>query len=99
MCHIGLAHLEHDVLVGAGVHIPSGAETHGIDDIDVPIREQPGRRQLVTIGAGSWIGSAAIVMADVGANSVVAAGSVVTKPVEAAVVAAGVPARVVRSRT
>ena len=35
---------------------------------------------LVRIGAGAWIGSAAVVMADVGANSIVGAGSVVTKP-------------------
>ena len=98
MCHIGFAHLEHDVLLGAAVHIPSGPDTHGIDDIDVPIREQTGQLQLVTIGAGSWIAGAAVVMADVGRNSVVAAGAVVTRPLEAAVIAAGVPAKVVRSR-
>jgi acetyltransferase-like isoleucine patch superfamily enzyme len=98
MCHIGLAHLERDVLVGAAVHIPSGRETHGIDDLDVPIREQSGRMRLVTIGAGSWIGSAAIVMADVGPNSVVGAGSVVTRPLPGSMIAAGAPARVVRSR-
>jgi virginiamycin A acetyltransferase len=98
MCHIGLAHLEHDVLVGAAVHIPSGPDTHGINDLNVPIRDQPGRVQLVTIGAGSWIASGAIVMADVGPNSVIGAGSVVTRPLEGAIVAAGAPARVVRSR-
>src|SRR5262245_61465021 len=26
-CHLGLVHLERDVLLAAGVHIPSGAET------------------------------------------------------------------------
>jgi acetyltransferase-like isoleucine patch superfamily enzyme len=98
MCHIGLAHLGHDVLIGAAVHIPSGPDTHGIDDLNVPIREQPGRVQLVTIGAGSWIASGAIVMADVGPNSVIGAGSVVTKALEGAIIAAGAPARVVRSR-
>src|SRR5206468_3113640 len=41
-CHLGLVHLERDVLVAAGVHIPSGPETHGTDDLDTPIREQPG---------------------------------------------------------
>ena len=99
MCHIGLAHLQRNVLIGASVHIPSGPETHGIDDINVPIRNQPGRVRIVTVGAGSWIASGAIVMADVGPNCVIGAGSVVTKPVAAAVVAAGVPARVVRSRS
>ncbi len=98
MCHIGLAHLERDVLIGAAVHIPSGPSTHGIDDLDVPIREQPGTMLLIRIGVGSWIGSGAIVMADVGPGTVVGAGSVVTKPLPDTVVAAGSPARVVRSR-
>ncbi len=97
-CHLGLVHLERDVLVGAGVHIPSGPETHGTANPDLPIREQPGRPMLVRIGAGSWIGSAAIVMADVGPDSVIAAGAVVTQPLPGRVVAAGVPARVVRTR-
>src|SRR5438045_1265775 len=28
-CHLGLVHLERDVLLAAGVHIPSGSRTHG----------------------------------------------------------------------
>ena len=98
MCHIGLAHIERDVLVAAGVHIPSGPATHGTADIARPIREQAGTRQVVRIGAGSWIGSAAIVLADVGPNAVIGAGAVVTKAVPPAVIAAGVPAVVVRAR-
>jgi virginiamycin A acetyltransferase len=97
-CHIGLAHLEADVLIGAAVHIPSGAQTHGTDDLDTPIREQPGVRKMVRIGAGSWVGSNAVVMADVGGNCVVAASAVVTRNLPDRVVAAGVPARVVRAR-
>jgi hypothetical protein len=42
MCHLGLVHLEGDVLVAAGVHIPSGPMTQGVGDLDTPIREQPG---------------------------------------------------------
>ena len=98
MCHIGLVHLERDVLVGAAVHIPSGPETHGTRDIMIPIREQPGAPRLVRIGAGTWIGSAAVVMADVGANTVIAAGAVVTKTIPGLVIAAGVPAEVIRNR-
>ena len=98
MCHIGLAHLERDVLIGAAVHIPSGPHTHGTADSALPIREQPGRSRMITIGAGSWVGSAAVVMADVGPRTVIGAGSIVTRPIPDAVVAAGAPARVVRSR-
>ncbi len=97
-CCLGLVHIEHDVLLAPGVHVPSGGRLHGTSDVATPIRDQPGIRRLVRIGAGSWIGSAAIVMADVGRDSVVGAGAVVTKPVPDRVVVAGVPARVVSSR-
>jgi virginiamycin A acetyltransferase len=97
-CHLGLVHIRKDALVAAGVHIPSGGQTHHFDDPAVPIKEQGGTRVLVTIGEGSWIGSAAVVMADVGAGSIVAAGSVVTKPVPENVIVGGVPAKVIRGR-
>ena len=98
MCHIGLVHLERDALIGAAVHIPSGPFTHGTTDASKPIREQPGSPRLVRIGAGAWIGSAAVVMADVGAGSVVGAGAVVTRPIPPLVIAGGVPAAVIRRR-
>jgi len=97
-CHLGLVHLERDVLLAAGVHVPSGAATHGIDDLDRPIREQPGARTRVKVGEGAWIGSAAIVLADVGRHSVVGAGAVVTQPIPDYVIAGGVPAKVIRER-
>jgi acetyltransferase-like isoleucine patch superfamily enzyme len=98
-CHIGLVAIGDDVLLAAGVHVTSGAQTHGFDDLGGPIREQEGTPRLVRIGAGTWIGSAAVVMADVGCETVVGAGAVVTKPLPDRVVAAGVPARVLRQRT
>jgi acetyltransferase-like isoleucine patch superfamily enzyme len=97
-CHVGLAHLERDVLLAAGVHVTSGPQSHGTADPGVPIREQEGSRTLVRIGAGAWVGSAAVVMADVGAGTVVGAGAVVAKPLPDYVVAAGVPARALHSR-
>jgi acetyltransferase-like isoleucine patch superfamily enzyme len=97
-CHLGLVHLERDVLLAAGVHIPSGAETHGAGDTDRPIRDQPGRRTMVRIGEGTWVGSAAVVMHSVGRHAIVGAGAVVTAPVPDYAVALGVPARVVRDR-
>jgi virginiamycin A acetyltransferase len=97
-CHIGLAHIERDALLAAGVHVTSGARTHGIDDLSRPIREQEGSAKMVRIGAGAWIGSAAVVMAEVGRDTVVGAGAVVTKALPDGVIAAGVPARVFRAR-
>jgi acetyltransferase-like isoleucine patch superfamily enzyme len=98
-CFLGRVHVERDVLIGSGVHITSGRQTHGTADASIPIREQEGARTLVRIGEGAWIGSAAVVMADVGRRSVIGAGSVVTQPIPDDVVAAGVPARVIRQRT
>jgi virginiamycin A acetyltransferase len=98
-CHLGLALIEPDVLLGAGVHVTSGRRTHGTEDPDRPIRDQPGLIESVTIGQGAWIGSNAVVMADVGAAAVVAAGAVVVHPVPPGTVVGGVPARILRDRT
>ncbi len=97
-CHLGWVHLERDVLLGAGVHVPSGPAIHGTSDPNRAIRDQPGHPVLVRIGEGTWVGSAAIVLADVGRHCVIGAGAVVTKPIEDYVVAAGVPARTIRHR-
>ncbi|MEZ5316506.1 MAG: acyltransferase [Vicinamibacterales bacterium] len=97
-CFLGLAHIERDVLIGSAVHVTSGRHTHGTGDTATPIRDQEGRLSLVRIGAGAWIGSGSVVMADVGRDAVVGAGSVVTRPIPDAVIAAGVPAVVIRSR-
>ena len=96
-CTIGLATIGPDALIAAGAQIPSGPRTHGTAT-DAPIREQAGAPTMVSIGAGAWIGNNAVVMADVGAESIVGAGAVVTRPIPAGVVAVGVPARVIRTR-
>ena len=91
-------HLERDVLLAAGVHVPSGSATHGMSALDQPIRDQPGVRTLVRIGEGTWVGSGAVVMANVGKHCVIGAGAVVTQSIPDYAIAVGVPARVVRSR-
>lgn len=97
-CHIGLADIGENVMLAAGVHVPSGGQTHGSASLDTPMRDQPGTLTMIHIGAGAWVGSAAVVMADVGADTIVGAGAVVTQPLPAAAIAAGVPARVLRMR-
>jgi virginiamycin A acetyltransferase len=97
-CHLGWAVIEHDALLAAGVHVPSGAHTHGIERLDIPIRDQPATKTPVRIGAGSWIGSCAVIMADVGRDAVIAAGAVVARPIPERSVAGGVPARILRHR-
>jgi len=97
-CHLGWVTIEQDVLLAAGVHVPSGARTHGMDDPTIPIRDQPALKTAVRIGAGSWVGSAAVVLADVGRDAVIGAGAVVTRPIADRAIAGGVPARVLRTR-
>jgi acetyltransferase-like isoleucine patch superfamily enzyme len=97
-CHVGFADIGRDVLIAPCVHIPSGGTTHGSADLDVPLRNQVGDRRCVRIGFNSWIGSSAVVMADVGAQTIIGAGAVVTHAIPDRVIAAGVPARVIRGR-
>ncbi|HWB13966.1 MAG TPA: acyltransferase [Pirellulales bacterium] len=97
-CVLGDVTLEDDVLLGSHVSIINGGAQHGIERLDVAVREQPGSFPRVTIGRDSWIGDRAVVMADIGAHSVVAAGAVVTKPVPDYAIVAGVPAKIVRYR-
>ncbi len=97
-CCLGAVTLEDDVLIGSGVSIMNGAGQHGIDRLDIPIREQPGTWPRVTIGRDSWIGDRAIVMADVGKQCVIGAGSVVTKAIPDYAIAVGSPAKVLRYR-
>ncbi len=97
-CIIGWAHIEDYVLIASRVSIPSGQHVHHFDRTDIPIALQGGTRTPVRIGRGSWIGEGAIIMADVGEECVIGAGSVVTKPIPPWSIAVGVPARVLRSR-
>lgn len=97
-CSFGNVRIERDTLIATGVHIPSGSKMHGIARTDLPIRQQPGEFKRVIIGEDCWIGNGAIIMADVGAHTVIGAGSVVTKSIPPLVIAAGVPATVIRER-
>jgi virginiamycin A acetyltransferase len=97
-CCLGDVTLEDDVLLGSHVSVTNGAAQHGIDRLDVPIREQPGAWPRVTVGRGSWVGDRAVVMADVGRHCVVGAGAVVARPIPDYAIAVGVPARVIRFR-
>ncbi|MBI3463904.1 MAG: acyltransferase [Planctomycetes bacterium] len=95
---LGDVTLEDDVLLGSHVSIANGGAQHGIERLDIPVREQPGVWPRITIGRDSWIGDRAVVLADVGRHCVIAAGSVVTKPIPDYAIAMGVPAKVVRYR-
>jgi acetyltransferase-like isoleucine patch superfamily enzyme len=97
-CVLGDVTLEDDVLLGSQVSVMNGGGQHGIERLDIPIREQPGIWTRITIGHDSWIGDRTIVLADVGKHCVIGAGSVVTKPIPDYAIAVGSPAKVLRYR-
>ena len=97
-CTLGLVTLEDDVLLASNVDVLSGSGQHRFDDPDLPVREQGGEFTRVTIGADTWIGNGAVVMADVGRRCVIGAGTVVTKPLPDGSIAVGSPARIVGQR-
>lgn len=97
-CVLGDVTLEDDVLLGSHVSIINGNRQHGIERIDIPVREQPGIWPRVTVGCDTWIGERAIVQADLGRHCVIGAGAVVTQPIPDYGIALGVPAKVVRYR-
>lgn len=98
-CILGEVSIGDETIVASRVSITSGLEQHSFDSLEIPIREQKGNFQKITIGNDCWLGEGAIVAADVANQVVVGAGSVVVKPVSSAVIVAGNPASVIKERT
>jgi acetyltransferase-like isoleucine patch superfamily enzyme len=97
-CNIAHCRIGDDTLLGSYVMVLSGNRQHHFDRLDIPIRHQGGSHRPVSIGRDVWIGNGAIVLADVGDQAIVAAGSVVTKAVEEKAIVGGNPARVIGRR-
>lgn len=97
-CNIGKCSIGENTLIGSGVHILSGSKQHHFEATNVPIQEQGGHFQKVSIGHDCWLGNKSLVMADLANQSIVASASVVIKPSNAGDVLAGNPARFVRNR-
>lgn len=86
------------VLMGPRVNLL--AENHRFADLDQPIKLQGVERSFINIEDDCWIGAGSTILAGVTVahDSIVAAGSVVTKDVPPSSIVAGVPAEVIRSR-
>jgi acetyltransferase-like isoleucine patch superfamily enzyme len=97
-CMIGRAVLAPHVTIGSNVDILSGKNQHNFDDPDKPLQEQGGRFERVHVGTNTWLGNDSIVLADVGARCVVAAGAVVVNDLPDDVIVGGNPARVLKRR-
>jgi virginiamycin A acetyltransferase len=97
-CSIGDVTVEDDVLIASHVSIMNGCRQHGTERLDIPMREQNGHYEPVTIGCDSWIGERATVAASIGRHCIIGAGALVLSPVPDYCIAVGVPARVIRDR-
>ena len=87
-----------DVLIGPHAKLLSAG--HAIDEGDIVIAKNRITRAQITVEDGAWIGAGAIILEGVriGRGAVVAAGALVRGDVPAGMVAAGIPARVIRAR-
>lgn len=100
-CHIFSAssvQVERDNLIAAYCYLVGG--THKTDDPDIPVLDQERESHGVRIGAGGWLGAHVTVFdgVEIGKHCIIAAGSVVNKPIPDYSVAGGVPAKVIRNR-
>ncbi len=86
-----------DVMISGHTYIVA-ARRYFDRAMDVPYREQGESRRGVVIGRNAWIAANCVILdgVSIGADTVIGAGSVVTKNMPSGVVAFGNPARVVR---
>jgi acetyltransferase-like isoleucine patch superfamily enzyme len=97
-CVISNCSIGDDVIVAANVSIMSGAHHHPVDDLSLKFRDHVNPLGHVRLGNNVWVGTHAVIMADVGTGAVVAAGAVVTRPVVDNAIVAGCPAKFIRFR-
>lgn len=97
-CSIGNVEIGDDVLISSHVSLMNGCHQHGTERLDIPMREQPGEYQAISIGEDTWIGERATVTARVGKHCIIGAGSLVLTPVPDYAIAVGCPAKVIRDR-
>jgi virginiamycin A acetyltransferase len=89
-CVIGRARIGMRTQISSHVEIPSGRYQHRRDEQG---RFLDSESAEVVIGSDCWIGASAVIMANVGDQSTIGAGSVVTKDIPDRVIAVGVPAK------
>jgi len=95
-CVIGSVHIGQDCEIASRVSITSGKQQHRLSAEGKWTPFESSNMQRVIIGNDVWLGEGAIVLDDVGSNSLIAAGSVVSKATGPGVLAAGNPAKAIK---
>ncbi len=87
-----------NTLLAAYSYIIGGG--HNYSRSDIPISEQEKHSNGISVGKNCWIGAGAKVFdgIKIGNDSIIGAGSIVTKDVPSYSIAAGIPARAIKSR-
>jgi virginiamycin A acetyltransferase len=98
LIRVGLVDIGDDCMASDGVQILSGMHHYGVNRSEFPMRSQPGQHRRVHVGHDVWLGTSAVVGADVASHSVVAAGAVVTRPFDEWQILGGVPAKPIGER-
>ena len=94
-CTIGMVDIGQGTMIGSNVDILSGRRQH-LRNLENRLSDsKEGIFEQIAIGENSWIGNSAVVMAPLGENCTVGAGSVVVKRVSDGQRVAGNPARVI----
>jgi virginiamycin A acetyltransferase len=94
--HLGTITIGEGALIGSRVSVLSGKNQHQLGPDGRLTHCAPESLQPLRIGAETWIGEGALIMADVGNRCIVAAGSVVSLPIPDGCLVGGNPARFVR---
>jgi len=93
--------IEDKVLVGSSVHFYTN--NHEFSDISKPIFDQghqkSSKSKSIILRKGCWIGAGAIILpgVEIGENSIIGAGTIVTKSVPINSLVVGNPGRVIRN--
>ncbi|GAC09662.1 acyltransferase [Paraglaciecola chathamensis] len=97
-CSIGSAHLGKNSLIGSHSSLLSGNTQHTRNEVNgVWMAFSAENIKRIDVAENVWIGEGAIILANIGKGSLVAAGAVVNTNVKANIVVAGNPARFVKS--
>ena len=83
-----------------GQYFSCHPENHNFDSTDELIKNQGTTRARIKIGENCWIGSKVTILAgvEIGSNSIIAAGAVVTKDMPPNSIIGGVPAKIIKMR-